>query len=397
VPIPNLLRVFKLDIKPFSDYTLLPIYVRVADDLRAKLGHWPFDYGAQLPGEIELAKAYNLSRGTIRAALDILAKEGLISRQPGRGTLILFPDAKDKARYRIAVVWSIIRAVSSEMFAGLESQVAEAGCDLIFSTSEHEPDKEAQILRRLLKSDIDGIVLYGTGDKSNNGLLKAFVEKGIPLILLDRFVPELAEQVCWVTSANQQGAYEVTRHLIELGHRRIAHIVWTPDNEDINTLVERRAGYLQALSEANLGLEPVPVLSVCGPAWYHANFAELFWNFLDEQRPTALFFNSDSAAFRAIPYLEQHSTHVPKDISVAGFDGLRLPFDFKPLNLTTVIQDFSRLGKEAGRAVIEMIRHPKRESLHVRVPVTLHIGETSAPFIRRDSSKGVRYLAKGTS
>ncbi len=98
-----------VDIKPFSDYNLLPIYVRVADDLRAKLGHPPFDYGAQLPGEIDLAKAYNLSRGTIRAALDILAKEGLISRQPGRGTLILSPDAKDKARYRIAVLWSIIR------------------------------------------------------------------------------------------------------------------------------------------------------------------------------------------------------------------------------------------------------------------------------------------------
>ena len=219
-----------------------------------------------LPGEMELTKAYNLSRGTIRKALDILASEGLISRQPGRGTLILSPSAKDKARYRIAVVWSIIRAVSSEMFAGLESQVAEAGCDLLFSTSEHEPDKEAQILSRLLNSDIDGIVLYGTGDKSNNDLLKAFVEKGIPLILLDRFVPELREQVCWVTSANQQGAYEITRHLIELGHRRIAHIIWTPDNEDISTVVERRAGYLQALAEANLEqAEPVRFCPSCGP------------------------------------------------------------------------------------------------------------------------------------
>src|SRR6185369_7036455 len=106
----------------FSDYTLLPVYVRVADDLRAKLGHPPFDYDALLPSEMELSKAYDLSRGTIRKALDILANEGLISRQPGRGTLILSPDAKVKARYQIAVVWSIIRAVNSEMFAGLESQ-----------------------------------------------------------------------------------------------------------------------------------------------------------------------------------------------------------------------------------------------------------------------------------
>jgi len=53
------------------------------------------------------------------------------------------------------------------------------------------------------------------------------------------------------------------------------------------------------------------------------------------------------------------------------------------------------LGQEAGRAVIEMIHHPKREALHVRVPVTLHIGETSAPFVRSNSSKGVPYLTKG--
>src|SRR5258706_14323286 len=171
-----LLQRFNVDIKPFSDYTLLPVYVRVADDLRAKLGHSPFDYNALLPSEMDLGKAYNLSRGTIRKALDILANEGLISRQPGRGTIILSPGAKAKGRYRIAVVWSIIRAINSEMFAGLESQVAEAGCDLLFSTSEHEPEKEAQILNRLLKSEIDGILLYGTGDKRNNALLSALVD-----------------------------------------------------------------------------------------------------------------------------------------------------------------------------------------------------------------------------
>ncbi len=386
-----------MDIKPFSDYNLLPIYVRVADDLRIKLGHSPFDYGSLLPGEMELTKAYNLSRGTIRKALDILASEGLISRQPGRGTLILSPGTKDKARYRIAVVWSIIRAVSSEMFAGLESQVAESGCDLLFSTSEHEPDKEAQILSRLLNSDIDGIVLYGTGDKSNNHLLKAFVEKEIPLILLDRFVPELREQVCWVTSANQEGAYEVTRHLIELGHGRIAHIIWTPDNEDISTVVERREGYLQALAEADLDRDAAPILSVSGPTLYRSNFPELFRNFLAEQQPSALFFNNDSSAFRTLPLLKQRGLHIPKDISVAAFDGIWLPFDLNPLNLTTVVQDFPRLGKEAGRAVIEMITHPKREPLHVRVPVRLHVGETSAPYSRKDSSKGMSYLTEGAS
>src|SRR5260221_3438822 len=365
-----LLQRFNLDIKPFSDYTLLPVYVRVADDLRTKLGHPPFDYDTLLPSEMDLGKAYNLSRGTIRKALDILANEGLISRQPGRGTIILSPGAKDKGRYRIEVVWSIIRAMNSEMFAGLESHVAEAGCDLLFSTSEHEPEKEAQILSRLVNTDIDGVVLYGTGDKSNNGLLRTLVDKQIPLVLLDRFVPELRDEVCWVTSANEQGAYEVTQHLLELGHRRIAHIVWTPDNEDISTLVARRAGYQQAMSESSLASDSAPILSLCGPAWYQSHFPDLFGAFLEEHKPTALFFNSDSAAFRAFPLLEERGIHIPHDVSMAGFDSLWLPFDFNPLNLTSITPNFTRLGPEAGRAVVEMIPHPQNEPLPIQGAVT---------------------------
>jgi DNA-binding LacI/PurR family transcriptional regulator len=117
---------------------------------------------------------------------------------------------------------------------------------------------------------------------------------------------------------------------------------------------------------------------MCGPAWRQPNFPELFSAFLDEHKPTALFFNNDAAAFRALQLLEQRGMRVPQDISVAGFDGIWLPFDYNPLNLTTVVQDFTRLGKEAGRAVVEMIQYPKREPLHIRVPVRLHTGKTSA-------------------
>ena len=56
--------------------------------------------------------------------------------------------------------------------------------------------------------------------------------------------------------------------------------------------------------------------------------------FLEENKPTALFVNSDSAAFRSLPLLEQRSIHVPQDVSIAGLDRLWLPFDFNPLNLT---------------------------------------------------------------
>ena len=121
-----------------------------------------------------------------------------------------------------------------------------------------------------------------------------------------------------------------------------------------------------------------------------SRFPELFLAFLDKHKPTALFLNSDSAAFRVLPLLEQRGVHIPQDISIAGFDSLWLPFDINPLNLTSIVQDFPRLGQEAGRAVVEMIRNPRHEPVHIRVPVTLHVGETTVPlkglFTRKEST-----------
>ena len=99
-----------MSIQPLSDYDLLPIYIRVADDLRSKLGTPGFEIGSYLPGEHEIATQYNLSRGTIRRALGILETEELLSRQPGRGTLILPPSAREQGtRPRIAIVWTMVR------------------------------------------------------------------------------------------------------------------------------------------------------------------------------------------------------------------------------------------------------------------------------------------------
>ncbi len=378
-----------VEIKPLSDYELLPIYVRVADNIRTQLGSGAFPIGSYLPSELELSKVFNLSRGTIRKALDILETEGRISRQPGRGTIILPPTTNTDVRRTIAVVWSIVRAIGIDLFAGLERAVADANFNLMFSTSEHDPEREAEILGRLLHSEIDGAVLYYTGASSNIPLIQSLRAKRVPLVLLDRFVPELSDQVSWVTSENEQGAFDLTRHLIELGHRRIALVVWTPDEDNINTVVERRAGYNRALREA--GIEVAPILSVCGmqsPNIGVEQFAERFFRFLEEERPTAVFFNNDATTFRLYPYLLKGGIKIPEDLSIAGFDGLRLPFDWMSLNLTTVVQNFERMGAEAGQAIARLIHDPSQDPVHLRVPVTLRIGATTAPPQENHSAVG---------
>ncbi len=368
-----------VDIKPFSDYDLLPVYMRVADDLRSKLGSEGFEAGQLLPSEYELRKAYNLSRGTIRKALDILASENLISRQPGRGTIILPPPAKtSEERRTIAVLWSIVRWIGADMLASIEQHLSAANCDILFSTSQHDPRKEAETLERLLHTDLDGLILYSTGTDQDTALINAFTAKKIPIVLLDRFTPALADKLSWVTSENYNGAYQLTKHLIDLHHERIAYVVWTPDCDAINTLRERRAGYEAAIADA--GLAPLTLIQCAAePEGQERDlFADTLFEFIDTQHPTAIFFHNDATVYRLYPFFHNWGMRIPEDISVVGFDGLEIQFGLTPFDLTTARQDFTQLGYEAAHLLCQLIESPQQQPIHVRVPVTLHTGNTTA-------------------
>ncbi len=374
-----------MDIRPFSDYDLLPVYMRVADDLRSKLGAAGFEVGQLLPSEKELSEAYQLSRGTIRKALGILASEGRISRQPGVGTVILpFKDDSEN-RYKIAVLWSIVRWIGSEMLEGIEQVLSEEKSDLLFYTSQHNPTKEAEILEHLLRTDIDGLILYFTGEQKNIAIVDRFLEKGVPVVLHDRFTEPLSETLSWVTSDNYTGAYDLTRHLLQLGHERIAYVTWTPETAQISSLQERRTGYETAVREAEL--EPM-VLShrLMRNDIDRSAFAQKLKNFVDIHKATAIFFCNDVSVYRLYPIFNEWGMRIPDDMSIAGFDGLDVPFDLSPFDLTTVDQDFARLGRESAYALLRCIREPNRAPIHTRIPVSIHVGDTTA-ICKQDPNK----------
>lgn len=371
-----------MSIRPLSDYDLIPVYMRVADDLRSKLGTPGFEIGSYLPGEHEIATQYNLSRGTIRRALGILETEGLLSRQPGRGTLILPPSAREQGtRPKVAVVWTMVRWMGLEMFSELEKHLSAANCDILFSSSEHNHQKESEILTGLLNSDVDAIVLYSTGHPGSHPLIQQLQNQGKPIILLDRFVQDQIDTLSWVTSENEQGAYEITRHLIELGHRCIGMSILTPEHqhERISTIVEREKGYIKAVNEA--GLESLLMKECCVPddQLTSAAFGQELIEFIVSRQPTAIFFHNDVSAYRMHAVLNQNGIRVPQDISIAGFDGLDLFNDLLSFDLTTVKQDFASLGQEAGKLVLSLMRNPNRQSRQIRLPVKLRVGNTTAP------------------
>ncbi len=363
-----------MSIEPLSDYEFLPRYVRVAEDLRSKLGSPGFETGTFLIGEHELSKAYKLSRGTIRKALDILLSEGLISRQPGRGTIILPPKAKPEAkRYTVAVIWNILRWLDLATLSSLDQTLIDFNCDIRFTSSQQEANRESQLLENLLKNKPDALVLYPTGAKDNVALIESIMQE-IPVVLVHHYPIGLGIKSNFVSTTNEESVDELCQHFIDLGHKRIAFILWAGENLRVNSQVERKEGYLRAMLQAELAPLVLNSFELGHPD--KEIFAKTLMTFIDTHKPTALIFHNDASAYRMYPYLIQHGLRIPEDISIAGFDGLELEFDFFPLELTTIVQPFDSLGSQASFLIRELLEHPNKEPQQFRLPSSLRTGNT---------------------
>jgi DNA-binding LacI/PurR family transcriptional regulator len=275
-----------------------------------------------------------------------------------------------------------------DMFSALEEQLSTANCEIIFRSSQHDHKKEAEILAGLLTSEVDAVVLYSTGHPDSSRLIQQLQNQGKKVVLLDRFILDQSNNLSWVTSENEQGAYELTRHLIELGHQRIGMVINSPEYQvdRVSTLVEREKGYLKAVDEA--GLERLPLKKCCITDEVTDDVGQELIDFIISYQPTAIFFHNDASAYRMYAVLHQNGIRVPQDISIAGFDGLDLFSELLSFKLTTVEQDFYSLGQEVGKLVVSLIQNPDNQSRQIRIPVRLRVGNTTAhPRQDADSRK----------
>jgi LacI family transcriptional regulator len=189
---------------------------------------------------------------------------------------------------------------------------------------------------------------------------------------VDRFLPEF--NVDRVTSDNVQGGYLATRHLLELGHRRIGVI--SPRKS--TTFTERLRGYQKALEEFGVPFDPTLIghsVSKRRDGWeeylYQGRVQAKALLSLPEP-PTALFAMNDCLAAGALRYLRECGIAVPEEVAVVGYDGMELS-DLMSPSLSTVEQQSLRMGAEAVRLLIQRIREPETPPQHVVLPVILRI------------------------
>jgi LacI family transcriptional regulator len=169
-----------------------------------------------------------------------------------------------------------------------------------------------------------------------------------------------------------QGGYLATQHLIELGHRRIACIA---GNSEVSPSAERLTGYRRALEDNNLTYDER--LVVKGDFQYESGYEATKHLLALEAPPSAFFACNDLMAVGCISAARELGLRVPQDISVVGFDNVRLASFTNP-PLTTVAQPIFEIGALATKMLLERMLDLDAPPRFKRLDTVLHIRRSTA-------------------
>jgi LacI family transcriptional regulator len=275
-----------------------------------------------------------------------------------------------------ALTWPLI----SELMSSIAEILEQTSYEIVLysiSTSNHERDC-SKIIDRILATRLTaGLLAVFPGQSAWH--LMELQRDGFPVVLIDDQNPPL-EDVPWVGADNRKGAYEATRYLIQLGHRRIAYIQG-PMKYKVSH--DRYQGYLDALQEAGVELDPTLVQEGDFMPTGGHSCARAFFARPRSEYPTAIFAGSDLMAYGVISAAQEFNLRIPEDISLIGFDDNPSSAHMKPA-LTTVQQPFHAMGQRA----IELLLHLIEQS-HSK-PHTLGVSTTEAPRIQLPTSLKIR-------
>lgn len=233
-----------------------------------------------------------------------------------------------------------------QMIGGIEIEAGRRGFHVLLASIERD---SADLPAMVVEQQVGGLVVVGGGDLSD-AYIRTLAESGLPLVLVDNYVHGL--MVPCVLGDNVTGAYLATRHLIELGHQRIALL---EGPRKYKTLTERREGYLRAMDEAELPIDPdllVPPLHLSQRKGYHE--VQQLLALSARQRPTAIVAISDKTAFGAMEALKDANWRVPDHIALVGFDDVSESAHVTPA-LTTVRLPAHAMGEAAARRLVDLM------------------------------------------
>ncbi len=322
---------------------------------------------------------------SIAAVSQVINGKGKISEKKAKEILLVM----QRMNYRPSVIASalagkktytiglLVPDISNPFFAemarAVEDQGSTLGYSLVICSTDNKDERVEKYLELLQQKSVDGIII-GTGIKDKK-ILKALMEKSIPVSMIARDIPDVQVQI--VVVDDFQGGRLAARHFLDLGHKRMAVL---SESIEVSSSRERIRGFQQELNEANLEL-PASMVKMSG---HHLveDGKRLATQLLQEiPRPTGIFCCNDMLAIGALQSAKELGLKVPADLSIIGFDNTILASVTDP-PLTTVAQPIELMGKTAVNFLLKQL---DKESLAeqnrtVLVPQMMIRQSTAAPL-----------------
>jgi LacI family transcriptional regulator len=306
----------------------------------------------------------DVSNETREAVSRVIREQGYTANRSARGL------SAGRTGLVGVLVPLVYPAYFSAILAGAVEALSEQDLRVVLTPTGHQHDREVSLIDRLMHGLTDGALIVLPEESSEE--LERLLDQHYRFVVVDPLMP-LDDRIPSVSAAHTSGAHQAMRHLLGLGHRRIAAITGPPGwvaTED------RRAGYHGALAAA--GVMPTPELEVESDFEISGGL-EAAASLLDlPEPPTAIFAFNDNLAIGAIQAARARGLSVPNDVSIVGFDDVEGARIVTPA-LTTVRQPLAEMGRTAVSLLNRLLERQRFETLHVELATRLVVRDSTAP------------------
>lgn len=316
---------------------------------------------------VSVATVSKVANGRYGVAQSTIRRVSAVIEELGYETSLV---ASSLRRHRTNVIGILVAGFepfSAELLKGVSAAAVGSGYELLAYagalTDETRVGWERRSLSRLAGTLVDAAIIV-----TPTVMLPHLT---IPVVAVD---PHAGHgDVPAVDTDNVAGAQLATRHLIELGHSRIAHV---RGRGDLQSAVLREQGYRRALEEAGIPFDPDLVRE--GAYWAKSTTRAARELLSLPDRPTAIFAANDLSAVRVLQVARRLGIRVPDELSIVGFDDVPESTATTP-RLSTVAQPLHDMGAQALRMVVRLLRGGRLTEPSVHMPARLVVRESTGP------------------
>lgn len=330
----------------------------------------------------DIAKKLNITAATVSRALNNNPRISDATRKLVMETAASMGYTQNKLALALKsgksnLVGVIVPYIDTSFFAsiirGIEEALYPEGYNVIICQTHETQEREIATVNTLLNAQVDGILMSVSKSSKETSHFDHILNKKIPLVFFDR--RKNVKGVSSVTIDDFEGGYIATKHLIEQGCKRIAHL---SGDWSLEIYKKRFEGYKQALLDNGLEFDEKYLLHVKSDTTAGKSAIDTLMK-LDE-KPDAIFSSSDFVALGAIQRLQELGIGLPDEFCVVGFSNE--PFtQLMELSISSVDQAPHDMGRMAAKVFLDQVTGVGKVKIEQKVELTPHL------IIRKSSSK----------